>query len=269
MYYIVIMGPAGSGKSTLAKALADWLEDQELSVSIVNFDPAAESLPYTPDVDIRRYVRARDLMIEKRLGPNGALVASVDMTINYIAEIREEIDETRANYVIIDMPGQLEIVAFRRLGPQIIKELVKGVKSVSIFLLDARLASIPSSAFSLLLLSLSTLYRIQLPQILAVNKIDLVLSKEELSSVEDYVDKRIFLFKLLSDEYSCYEASETSLLLNTDVSVSICESLRQVYSNVIPISAKENVGMDYLYAEIQRAIAGGEDFLTEEPSGRL
>jgi len=77
------------------------------------------------------------------------------------------------------------------------------------------------------------------------------------------------LFKLLSDEYSCYEASETSLLLNTDVSVSICESLRQIYSNVIPISAKENVGMDDLYAEIQRAIAGGEDFLTEEPSGRL
>jgi len=88
MYHIVIMGPAGSGKSTLAKALADWLEDQELSVSIVNFDPAAESLPYTPDVDIRRYVRARDLMIEKGLGPNGALIASVDMTINYIAEIK-------------------------------------------------------------------------------------------------------------------------------------------------------------------------------------
>ncbi len=191
------------------------------------------------------------------------------MLINYVAEIREEIDETRANYAIIDLPGQLEIVAFRRLGPQIIKELVRGVKAVAIFLFDARLASVPSSALSLLLLSLSTLYRIQLPQILAVNKIDLVLSKEELPKFEDYVSERVFLVKLLSEDYSCYDVSGIQTLLSPEVAINICESVKQVYSNVIPISAQEGIGMDDLYGEIQRAVAGGEDYLTEEPSGRL
>jgi len=35
---------------------------------------------------------------------------------------------------------------------------------------------------------------------------------------------------------------------------------------VIPASAKELVGLDTVYGSLQRSLAGGEDFLTEEAS---
>ena len=269
MYFISVMGPAGSGKSLLTKALSEWMEDMEMSVAKVNFDPAAESLPYVPDVDVRRYVRARDLMFEKGLGPNGALIASVDALINYIVEIREEIDELRANYVIVDLPGQLEIVAFRRLGPQIIKELVRGCKSVSLFLLDARLASSPSSAFSLLLLALSALYRIGLPQILTVNKVDLIIDRPTFEKNPTKLKESLYVIRLFEDEYSCYELMSSQILISNDISINLCESIKQIYSDIVPVSAKEGFGIDVLYGAIQRILAGGEDFLTEEPSGKL
>ncbi len=271
MYYVIVAGPAGSGKSTLVKALSEWIEDSQMSVVKVNFDPAAESLPYVPDVDVRRYIRTYDLMIEKGLGPNGALVASVDMLINYIEDIRQEIGEVRANYALIDLPGQLEVVAFRRLGPQIIRELTRGYKSAMLFLIDSRLASTPSSAFSLLLLSLSTLYRMQLPQILVINKIDLLLGerKEVEESTISRLVNELYLLKMLDEDYSCYEIPPVTPLVDYEAIVKLCESLKQVYSDVIPISAKDEVNIDLLYGAIQKIVAGGEDYLTEEPSGKL
>jgi len=242
------------------------MHDNDLDVAKVNFDPAAEVLPYTPDVDVRRYINARDLMVEKGLGPNGALVASVDYLVNYVSDIREEIDETRANYVLIDLPGQLEIIAFRRLGPILLKELVKGSKAAMAFLLDARLTSDPPSAFSSALLTLSTLYRVEIPMTVAVNKVDLVAENGnlEVSSLKE----KIFLLKLLDENYSCVEAGASMLFIDSEVSQSLCEIFKETLgSEVIPLSAKEYLGIDSVYGSLQRILAGGEDFLTEEMSG--
>ena len=136
-YYIVMVGPAGSGKSYLTSALSEWLEDQQLSVLRLNMDPAAEWLPYSPDIDVREYVDARKVMKEYNLGPNGALIVSVDMLVNHIDKIKEELDSVRPNYVIIDSPGQLELFAFRTSGPLVLDQLVGGDKVASLFLLDA------------------------------------------------------------------------------------------------------------------------------------
>ncbi len=265
LYYVLIGGPAGSGKSTFTSALASWMHDNGLDVAKVNFDPAAEVLPYTPDVDVRRYINARDLMIEKGLGPNGALVASVDYLINYVMDIREEIDETRANYALIDLPGQLEIVAFRRLGPLLLKELVKGSKATMAFLLDVRLVTDPPSAFSSALLTLSTLYRVAIPMSVVINKIDLITEMYG-PEVPDLKEK-IYMLRLLDEDYSCVEAGNSMLFIDTEISRLLCNVFKEALSGeVIPASAKELVGLDMVYGSLQRSLAGGEDFLTEEAS---
>lgn len=268
-YFVIIAGPAGSGKSTLTSALSLWMHENDLDVVKVNLDPAAELLPYTPDVDVRRYVKTRDLMIEYGLGPNGALVLSVDYLINYVGELRRDIEEARGNYVIIDLPGQLEIVAFRRLGPIILSELTKGYRSAMIFVLDSKLASDASSAYASALLALSALYRVKLPMVIALNKIDLVVDYETYRKNPEALDENLFFLRMLSDYYSCVESGIKTVFIEPSINEKLCEVFKETFKEVIPVSSKDMFGVDEVYASLQRVLIGGEDFLTEEFSGKI
>ena len=41
---------------------------------MVNLDPAAEDIVYTPSVDLRELISLEDVMEELQLGPNGGLI---------------------------------------------------------------------------------------------------------------------------------------------------------------------------------------------------
>lgn len=262
MYYVVIVGTAGSGKTALTAALSDWMEDQQLSVTRVNLDPAAEWLPYSPDVDVRDYVSARDVMKKYNLGPNGALIASVDLLVNHVKDLREEIASTRSNYVIVDTPGQLELFAMRPSGPLVLEELIGGARAVAVFLIDAFFAERPSSLVSALLLASSVNLRLKIPQVAVVSKADL-LPEDVVSKLEELsVNAEALLGELMNERGDPEVISMASRLL---------EALGEagMYPELVPVSSYTSMGLDTLYARLQQVLAGGEDFLTEEPSGRL
>lgn len=258
-YFIFILGPAGSGKTTLASGFGEWMISNQLDASIVNMDPAAESLPYTPDIDLRRFVNARDVMHKYNLGPNGALIASIDMSISYIDAIKDMIEERKANYYLIDTPGQMEIFAFRPAGPLIIDKLSEGSGSLVLFLVDMFMASRASSFASTLLLFLSTWLRIRKPQILVLTKTDLY-PDDVLSNVLSWIEDPYLLIEGARKEgLSSYEEEIVLSIVDT--------ALQNI--DAIPVSAMTWRGFDNLYATIQRILAGGEDYYTEEPSPRL
>ena len=76
--FVYVLGPAGAGKSSFTAIFSEWLINEGGIALLVNLDPATSYLPYTPDVDIRMYVDARDVMKKYNLGPNGAIIASTD-----------------------------------------------------------------------------------------------------------------------------------------------------------------------------------------------
>lgn len=257
MSTVFIAGPAGSGKSMLTSSLALWLERLEHSVCKVNLDPAAELLPYVPDVDVRRYVNARELMLKRGLGPNGALLASMDELLNYTVDIKTDIDDCRADYVLVDLPGQLEVVAFRLLGPRLLHELSEGSKAAVVFLIDARLVSRMYSAYSLLLLALSTMYRLNLPMVLAINKIDLVadLTAYSGSKLYEKLYETIPIYRLLSEYGECPSLIAGESFLDVSISLQLCEVFRQFIKPPVPISAREAIGLENLIAEIENAVS--------------
>jgi GTPase SAR1 family protein len=258
-YFIYLVGPAGSGKTTLAMSLSEWMSSNQLDVSIINMDPATESLPYTPDIDIRRFVNARDVMYKFNLGPNGALIASVDMSINYLDAIKDMVEERKASYYIIDTPGQMEIFAFRPAGPLIVERLSEGSNSLVLFLVDMYMANRASSLASLLFLFLSTWLRLRRPQILALTKADLY-PEDVISNVLSWIEDPYYLLESARREgISGYEE---------EIMAGLSESILQNI-DAIPVSAVTWRGMDNLYALIQRILAGGEDYYTEEGSPRL
>ncbi len=258
MYYVIVMGPAGSGKSTLTQALSDWIEDHEMSVAKVNFDPAADFTPYDPDVDVRNYVSVKDVMNKYGLGPNGALIAATDMLVNYISDIKNEVESLGNNYVVVDMPGQLEVVAFRRVGPLLINYLTEGRKAVTLFLIDSYLTLSPISTISMLLLSISSMLRMGKPQIIVLTKTDLLSSEQELKAI-----------KMFDEEYTCDELLNSKDIIDVELAMRLCEVVRESIFEVIPTSAISGRGLDEVYAAIQRVLGYGEDYLTEEPSGKL
>ncbi|MEM1600125.1 MAG: ATP/GTP-binding protein [Sulfolobaceae archaeon] len=255
MYFIFILGTAGSGKTTLTKNFQEYLLDNEMDTAVINLDPAVEKLPYKPDFDVRDYIDTYEVMTTYGLGPNSALIASIDLVLARAAEIKSEIDQIEANYVLIDTPGQIELFAYRETG-KLISQLIRGNnKSLGLFLFDSFLAKEARSFISLLLLSSSIKFRLDLPIINVLNKIDL-LKDYELEQILRWSESAENLIDELGkiDEYSI----ELVNLLIENLS-----------SNLVSISSEEGKGFNELYAEIQRVIAGGEDYLTEEPNPKL
>lgn len=99
------------------------MKNYNLDVITVNLDPAARRLPYAPEVDIRDFVDINEIMNQLGLGPNGALIAAVDMVAGQVDQIKEAAEGSKADYAIVDTPGQIELFAYRSTGPLIISAL--------------------------------------------------------------------------------------------------------------------------------------------------
>jgi len=250
-YPVFVVGPAGAGKSTFVAAFADWLAAGDIPYITLNLDPAAEYLPYVPDIDVRTYVTARQVMEEYELGPNGAIVASVDLMLNYVHQIREEVEESaEGGYVLIDTPGQLEIFAFRQSGVEVARELVSGNGCVA-FLIDSYMAKAASSLVSQLFLAASTYYRFKMPQLNLLNKIDL-LSQRDIETVIDWIRAPESLVRSLEEELTGEQRMVMRRLVLT------LEDFLGTFSTYL-VSGKQSQGLGEVYAELQRVYMGGED----------
>jgi hypothetical protein len=76
-------------------------------------------MPYNPDIDIRDFIVLEEVMTEYELGPNGAMILASDLMVNFLDDLRDEIDEYNPDWVFVDTAGQLELFAFRETGPLI------------------------------------------------------------------------------------------------------------------------------------------------------
>ena len=93
--------------------------DPEISAITVNLDPGVRIIPYVPDIDIRDFIVLEEIMEEYGLGPNGGMILASDLMVNYLDDLRYEIDEFNPDWVLVDTAGQLELFAFRETGPLI------------------------------------------------------------------------------------------------------------------------------------------------------
>jgi GPN-loop GTPase len=248
---LFIIGTAGSGKSRLTAALGEWLQMSKQNVSLVNLDPGALTLPYSPDVDIRNYVDVEELMQKYTLGPNGVLVMAADLIADEIERVSSEVEELKSDIVLVDTSGQMELFAFRASGPYIANELTKETKAI-VYLFDAVFSINPQNYVSNMFLATAVYNRFLLPQIHILSKCDL-LPKEEVNKIVDWSANQAAL------ENSIEEKLEgTKRLLNRNMARAIGQL--GLKFPLIPISAKTNDGMINFNTAIERVLAGGEKY---------
>lgn len=252
--FLYIIGTAGSGKSTLAKNYKRWTDLHGIDSIVVNLDPGAENLPYTPDVDICDWISLSEVMDAHGLGPNGAQIACADMLALNTDEIKESIESFKTDYIVIDTPGQLELFVFRESGRFIMNSL-NPKRSLVGYLIDHNLARNPSGFVSQLLLSLTTQYRLGQPQINLLSKVDL-LTEAELEEVISWANDPGLLEQAVSNQQATIYREMSEGILH------LIENFMQ-QSLLFPISKDEFRGIDDLYTNIQFQFEGGEDALSD------
>lgn len=245
-----VVGMAGSGKSSLVAAYSEWLKSSDQDVLMVNLDPGAIALPYNPDIDARQYVDIEKLMLDYKLGPNGALIMASDLLADNLEEIRSEIGDANPDLLLVDTPGQIELFAFREGGRFLAKELTEDNRAM-IYLMDAHFTRSPLNFISNIYLAAAVYSRIAQPQIYALSKIDLV-SEQDVDMIVSWATER--------------EAFDQSLLGVEDPSLSIItRNLANavfdtgLLTEPIPVSSKDNSGLVDLNAAVTRVLSGGEE----------
>jgi len=142
----------------------------------MNLDPGVKTTPYTPDIDIRDYIILEEVMEKYELGPNGGMILASDLMVNYLDDLKDEIDEYNPDWIIVDTAGQLELFAFRETGPLIASALGFGDIQRSVcFLFDSNFVLRPNGFISTLLLAASVQFRFRnISQINILSKVDLI-----------------------------------------------------------------------------------------------
>lgn len=253
---LFFIGTAGCGKTSLVKTYSEYLGDIGADAITVNLDPAVLSTPYNPDVDVRNYVSIGKLLDNEALGPNGAIVAAMDMIAANLEPLLHEVNRHDPDYVLVDTPGQLELFAFREVGPIILNSLTDSQKA-AVFLLDPVIAQDSTGLASLLMLSVSSSLR------LGVNTIN-VLSKADVLS-ED-VRERIVGYFEEPEEFVSSVFGRRGLV--NKLTARFVEAVFDVagVNQPIPLSSYELFGLPELHAEIQRMFTGGE---VEDPGSNV
>jgi GTPase SAR1 family protein len=248
--HLFIVGTAGCGKSTLTNAFQTWLSNQGYDSIAVNLDPGADSLPYDPDVDVRDWIKLRDIMKEYGLGPNGAQVAAADLLALNIKTISDVVSKFVTDYVVIDTPGQLELFTFRQSSKVVVEQL-GGETAMLAFLFDPSLARSASGYVSSLMLAATVHFRLPVPMLPVLAKADL-LSEADVEKISLWSKDYYALFSALLDE---------SIDAQTQVSMEFLQALETVGAGrpVVPVSSDTGIGLEDVYAIAQQVFEGGED----------
>lgn len=173
----LVIGPPGSGKTTYCRKMSEFLKGLDRKVEVVNLDPANEQMEYECDIDIMRLITAEDAMDHLKLGPNGALMYCLEYLEKNLdwmeRQMKASVEERGTNYFIFDCPGQVELYTHHDSMTKIFQRFAQlGHHNCVVHLIESHFCSAPHKYISGVLLSLSTMLQMALPQVNVLSKAD-------------------------------------------------------------------------------------------------
>lgn len=171
---VICIGMAGSGKTTFMQRLNSHLHSKKTPPYVINLDPAVLKVPFGANIDIRDSVKYKKVMEEYNLGPNGAIVTSLNLFSTKIDQVINLVEKKSDKFknVIIDTPGQIECFIWSASGAIITEAFASTFPTVIAYIVDTPRNSSPTTFMSNMLYACSILYKTKLPMIIVFNKTD-------------------------------------------------------------------------------------------------
>ncbi|KAF9585010.1 GPN-loop GTPase 2 [Lunasporangiospora selenospora] len=197
----VVIGPPGSGKTTYCNGMYQFLNGIERKTTVVNLDPANDSLPYPGDISIMELISLEDAMNNLQLGPNGGIIYCMEYLADNMDWLEEKLKACGDDYIVFDCPGQVELYTHNDAMKRITDRLAKiGYRVVFADLniaadkypqiveepLDSHYCTDAAKYISVLLLSLKTMLQLELPHVNVLSKVDLIESYGRLPMALDF-----------------------------------------------------------------------------------
>jgi GPN-loop GTPase len=195
-------------------------------------------------VDVRDLVEVESVMKETGLGPNGSTIycmeyleKNFDWLRDEILEWEKENEEEDYTYIIVDCPGQVELVTHHESLERIIKRLKEEMEFelCAVHLVDSNFCLEPSKFISAVVLSLSVMLRIALPHVNVLSKLDLLersgALKFDLEFYMNVVDVRTLL-KRIEDEKKTKNKDKIVPLPSKNVRKTFAE-LNQAFCDIV------------------------------------
>jgi len=177
------------------------LNEKSKKACFINLDPGNLSLKVKPKVDVREWVKSGEIMKKFNLGPNYAIIKSMELVEEKIEEICEKIENCDEEFKLIDTPGQIELFLYRDVGKKILKRIASKERSVILFLIDVNDLKDEEKFVSIVAWNAILMLRLAENVVTLINKSDLLEEKgveilkqkilkkeffEELKKKEDY-----------------------------------------------------------------------------------
>lgn len=248
---IICIGMAGAGKTTFVQRLNSHLKSQEAKPYVINLDPAVLKTPYEPNIDIRDSINYKRVMEKYNLGPNGAIVTSlnlfstkIDQVINLVEKRADEIKS-----IVIDTPGQIECFVWSASGSILTEAFASAFPTIIAYIVDTPRTAAPSTFMSNMLYACSILYKTKLPMIVVFNKTDV----KDASFAEKWMrDFESFQEALLRERTNDKDGSSSGYMNSLVNSLSL--TLEEFYSqlDVVSCSAYTGDGLDDFFDIVEK-----------------
>ena len=200
----VVIGPPGSGKTTYCAGMAQFLRALGRKIAIVNLDPANDILPYECACDLREIITMDGAASVLELGPNGALVYCLEFLESNVDWLLTRLGDLADCYVLLDMPGQVELYTHHGSVRAVLHALMKANHRITaVHLVDAQHCADPAKFLSVLLVTLSTMVQLELPQVNLLSKVDLIDTYGELAFALDFYTDVLDPARLLPLTLAC------------------------------------------------------------------
>ncbi|XP_039636074.1 GPN-loop GTPase 3 isoform X2 [Perca fluviatilis] len=247
--------------STYCSTMVQHLQTLNRSAQVVNLDPAAEHFDYPVMADIRELIQVDDVMEDAslRFGPNGGLVFCMEYFANNFDWLGESLGHVEDDYILFDCPGQIELYTHLPVMKQLVEQLQQWEFRVcGVFLVDSQFMVESFKFISGVMVALSAMVSLEIPQINIMTKMDL-LSPKAKKEIEKYLDP---------DMYSMMEDNSDNIRSKKfkNLTKAIC-GLIDDYSMVrfLPFDRTDEEGINIVLQNIDFSIQYGEDLEFKEP----